>query len=62
MEMRKISIDDMESKVFARRRELGWTAEDDLRGRNGGLNRTPEKRALIDLIRETAAARGLPPW
>ncbi len=52
----------MEEKVFARRRVLGLTEADDLKGRNDGRRRTASKRALLDRIERAARERGLPRW
>ena len=60
--MRRTTLEEMEKKVFARRRALGLTEADDLSGRNDGRRRTASKRALLEKIERNAKERGLPRW
>ncbi len=60
--MRRITLKEMEAKVFARRRALGLTEADDLKLRNQGRRRTLSKRALLAVLERNAKERGLPRW
>ena len=56
--MKTISLEDFEKGLESRLAALGWTGRDYVLP-NSGLNRTPEKRALLRAIADAAAERGV---
>jgi hypothetical protein len=55
-----ITLHERAERVAARKRELGWTDEDEARlraARNDGRTRTPEKRAMLEMIERLRAER-----
>ena len=55
-----ITIEEIERKLIARKRELGITGVDFL-PRNDGLRRTESKRRLLEAIADSAAEQGIAP-
>ena len=58
--MKTISLEDLERRLVARKRELGITGVDFL-PLNDGSRRTESKRRLLRTIVENAAAQGRKP-
>jgi hypothetical protein len=58
--MRVVDIREKERWLEARQKELGLTAADFVAARNNGLQRTPEKRALLQRLAEEAERQGKP--
>ena len=56
--MTTIDLEDFEKWLERRLAALGWTGRDYVMP-NSGLNRTPDKRALLRAIADAAAERGL---
>lgn len=58
--MKTISLDELERRLVARKRELGITGVDFL-PLNDGARRTASKRRLLRAIAENAASQGRTP-
>jgi hypothetical protein len=58
--MKTISLDELERRLVARKRELGIVGVDFL-PLNDGTRRTASKRRLLRAIAESAAAQGRTP-
>ncbi len=55
-----ITIEEIERKLIARKRELGITGVDFL-PRNDGMRRTESKRRLLEAIADSAEEQGIAP-